>query len=235
METALQGLCEEGTVPNIKTEDKGNNYKFIVKPKMEKDKIPHFIRFKDAEGAAQVAVIHLSERRMLCPNCKTDRHYPTMCNQLYARFMDGIQKKDGKYVVIKPWGEQEKEAQRQRLQNDKRSLETWDEDEITELRKRKGKEISVSTARRDQSLKRKREANTNKQLGSIKIVDGEESPSIFNNTPLSQPCCSDQVQRGIDKTNQLKVTLEKVKSPEDKELPESDRDEHMTPTAYILQ
>ena len=61
LETALQGLCEEGTAPNIKTEDKGNNYKFIVKPKMEKDKIPHFIRFKDAEGAAQVAVIQKEE------------------------------------------------------------------------------------------------------------------------------------------------------------------------------
>ena len=64
----------------------------------------------------------------------------------------------------------------QRLQNDKRSLGTWIEDEITELRIRKGKDISASVALRDQRLKRKREDIGSKQLGSIKIVDGEESP-----------------------------------------------------------
>ena len=64
-------------------------------------------------------------------------------------------------------------------------------------------------------------------MGSIKIVDAVESPSIFNNTPLSQLCYSDQVKWGIDTANQLKVTVEKVKSPEDKELPDSDREEQV--------
>ena len=74
---------------------------------------------------------------------------------------------------------------------------------------------------------RKREDIGSNQLGSIQIVDAVESPSIFNNTPLSQLCYSDQVKWGIDTANQLKVTVEKVKSPEDKELPDSDREEQV--------
>ena len=68
LEAALQGICEEGATSNVKREDKGNNYKFIFKQKMWKDKIPNFNFLPQLQS----------------------RHYPILCNQMYARFMDGI-------------------------------------------------------------------------------------------------------------------------------------------------
>jgi hypothetical protein len=45
-------------------------------------------------------------------------------------------------------------------------------------------------------------------MGSIQMVDGEESPSIFNNTPLSQPSYSDLVKRGTTLTAKTAYILQ---------------------------
>jgi hypothetical protein len=130
VEEALTPLCEEGQRPKIFPIEKENGtaYNVIFKPNIEEDSLPHFLELQCEGYESVVAILQLKDRRMLCPTCLTDRHYPGLCRQIYYRFMDGVFKKDGKYEAIPEWGEEERRKQKSRLNENRSLLDKWDEE-----------------------------------------------------------------------------------------------------------
>ena len=95
-----------------------------MKSKLPIEKMPLFITI--CNDGHEDCMTLLQDRRMLCPNCLTDRHFPYMSMLLHFRYHDGVKLVNDKYVVTNPWTEEDRQRQKDKLAEKRIYMDEWD-------------------------------------------------------------------------------------------------------------